>query len=137
MRRSVRDTPSRRFDPDDTRQRRAARCEGLATNGHHLSFELVTSTLYSFKEKTMGRPVVHWELMSKDPEKVSAFYERVFGWKIQHRPELNYRIVDTASQGGINGGIIKPPHPEPWPGNMTFYVDVEDLAEYRKKVLEA
>ena len=85
----------------------------------------------------MGRPVVHWELMSKDPEKVSAFYERVFGWKIQHRPELNYRIVDTASQGGINGGIIKPPHPEPWPGNMTFYVDVEDLAEYRKKVLEA
>ena len=30
----------------------------------------------------MGNPVVHWELMSKDPEKVSAFYEKVFSWKI-------------------------------------------------------
>ena len=27
----------------------------------------------------MGRPVVHWELMSKDPEKVSAFYEKIIG----------------------------------------------------------
>ena len=27
----------------------------------------------------MGRPVVHWELMSKDPAKVSAFYEKIFG----------------------------------------------------------
>ena len=26
----------------------------------------------------MGRPVVHWELMSKEPEKVSAFYEKIF-----------------------------------------------------------
>ena len=43
----------------------------------------------------MGSPVVHWELMSKDPAKVSAFYEKIFGWKIQHRPELNYRIVET------------------------------------------
>ena len=38
----------------------------------------------------MGRPVVHWELMSKDPAKVSAFYEQIFGWKIQHLPELSY-----------------------------------------------
>ena len=41
----------------------------------------------------MGSPVVHWELMSKDTAKVSAFYEKIFGWKIQHRPEMNYRIV--------------------------------------------
>ena len=30
----------------------------------------------------MGQPVVHWELMSKEPEKVAAFYERIFDWKI-------------------------------------------------------
>ncbi len=29
----------------------------------------------------MGRPVVHWELMSKEPAKVAAFYEKIFGWK--------------------------------------------------------
>jgi len=51
----------------------------------------------------MGRPVVHWELMSKDPAKVSAFYEKIFGWKITHMPEMNYRLVETGGQGGING----------------------------------
>src|SRR5262245_66482676 len=85
----------------------------------------------------MGNPVVHWELMSKDPVKVSAFYEQLFGWKIQHRPELNYRIVDTGGQGGINGGIVQPPHEGPWPGNMTAYILVDDLAAYRKRIVAA
>lgn len=31
----------------------------------------------------MGRPVVHWELLSKEPAKVADFYEKLFGWKIQ------------------------------------------------------
>ena len=85
----------------------------------------------------MGNPVVHWELLSKDPAKVASFYEQVFDWKIQHRPELNYRLVDTGGAGGINGGIMKPQHPEPWPGNMTVYIDVDDLAAYRKRVVQA
>ena len=85
----------------------------------------------------MGSPVVHWELMSKDPAKVSAFYEKIFGWKIQHRPEMNYRIVDTGGEGGINGGILKPEREGPWPGNMTLYIAVDDLAAYRKRVVEA
>ena len=85
----------------------------------------------------MGNPVVHWELMSKDPAKVSSFYGNIFGWKIQNRPEINYRMVDTGGQGGINGGILKPEREGPWPGNMTLYIDVDDLPEYRKKVLAA
>jgi len=85
----------------------------------------------------MGNPVVHWELMSKDPAKAAAFYEKLFGWKIQHRPELNYRIVDTGGEGGINGGIVKPDREEPWPGNMLCYILVDDLAEYRKKIVAA
>ena len=76
----------------------------------------------------MGNPVVHWELMSKDPARVAAFYERVFDWKIQHMPELNYRMVDTGGEGGINGGILKPQREGPWPGNMLFYINVDDLA---------
>jgi predicted enzyme related to lactoylglutathione lyase len=85
----------------------------------------------------MGQPVVHWELMSKDPAKVSAFYEKIFDWKIQHRPELNYRIVETGGKGGINGGILKPDREGPWPGNMTMYILVDDLAAYRKKIVAA
>ena len=89
----------------------------------------------------MGNPVVHWELMSKDPGKVSDFYAKLFGWKVKHMPEMNYRIVETGPHGkepvGINGGIVKPDREGPWPGNMLFYILVDDLAPYRKKIVAA
>jgi predicted enzyme related to lactoylglutathione lyase len=85
----------------------------------------------------MGNPVVHREMMSKEPAKVSAFYEKLFDWKIKHIPEMNYRMVETGGEGGINGGILKPDRDGPWPGNMLFYVSVDDLAAYRKKVVAA
>ncbi len=84
----------------------------------------------------MGRPVVHWEFWSKEPEKVSGFYADVFGWKIENIPEMNYRTVDTGGEGGINGGIMKP-KTGPWPGNMSFYIDVDDLDAYVKKIADA
>ena len=88
----------------------------------------------------MGNAVIHFELMSKEPEKVSAFYARIFDWKVTHHPEINYRIVETGAEGemhGINGGIVKPDQPGPWPGNMLFYILVDDLSAYRKKVVKA
>ena len=84
----------------------------------------------------MGNPVVHWELMSKDPAKVSDFYAKIFGWKVrQMGGPVDYRIVETGGNGGINGGIMKPEREGPWPGNMLFYIGVDDLAAYRKKVV--
>ena len=84
----------------------------------------------------MGRPVVHWEMMSKDPEKVADFYAKIFDWKISHFPQLNYRVAETG-EGGINGGIFKPDREGPWPGNLTMYVLVDDLAEYRNRIVAA
>lgn len=66
----------------------------------------------------MANPVVHFELMSKEPAKVADFYADVFGWKIDYRPEMNCRPVDTRSDMGIHGGIVKPDREGPWPGNM-------------------
>ena len=88
----------------------------------------------------MGNAVIHFELMSKEPEKVSTFYAKVFDWKINHVPEINYRVVETGAEGewhGINGGIVKPDQPGPWPGNMLCYILVDDLAAYRNKVVAA
>ena len=88
----------------------------------------------------MGNAVIHFELMSKEPEKVSGFYAKVFDWKVTHHPEINYRVVETGAEGemrGINGGIVKPDKPGPWPGNMLFYILVDDLAAYRRKVVAA
>ena len=84
----------------------------------------------------MGRPVVHWEFWSEDPAQMATFYRQVFDWSIQHIPELNYGLVDTGGTGGINGGIMKPQR-GPWPGKLTFYIDVDDLDAYARKIKEA
>lgn len=85
----------------------------------------------------MGNAVIHFELMSKEPEKVSAFYAKVFDWQVTHHPEINYRIVETGATEGINGGIVKPDREGPWPGKMLFYILVDDLAKYRKMIVAA
>jgi predicted enzyme related to lactoylglutathione lyase len=53
----------------------------------------------------MGQPVVHFELWSKDPDRISDFYSKVFDWQIQSMPEMSYHIVQTGGEGGINGGM--------------------------------
>jgi hypothetical protein len=89
----------------------------------------------------MGNPVVHFELMSKNPAKVADFYAELFGWKITDVPAMNYRMVDTGAQssgmGGINGGILKPEREGPRPAQLLFYVGVDDLAKYREKIVKA
>jgi len=84
----------------------------------------------------MGRPVVHWELWSKNPDKVSSFYKKVFDWSIRAIPEMKYTLVETGGEGGINGGIMTPQEGE-WPGNMAFYIDVDDLDAYAAKIKQA
>ena len=84
----------------------------------------------------MGRPVVHWEFWSEDPQRISDFYNKVFDWEVQHIPEMNYRLVKTGGEGGINGGIMKPQQ-GPWPGKLTFYIDVDDLDVYGDRIKEA
>ena len=84
----------------------------------------------------MGQPVVHWELWSEDPARVADFYEKVFAWNIRAIPELNYRLVETGGQGGINGGIMKP-QAGPWPAKLAFYIYVDDIDRYNEKVHQA
>ena len=84
----------------------------------------------------MGQPVVHWEFWTKEPEKVFEFYAKVFDWNIQHIPEMDYSMVETGGEEGINGGILTP-QVGAWPGNMTLYINVDDLAPYRDKIVAA
>ena len=84
----------------------------------------------------MGRPVVHWEFWSPDPSRVSEFYRKVFDWNIRTIPDLNYHLVETGGEGGINGGIMTPKQ-GPWPSNLALYIDVDDLAAYSARIREA
>src|SRR5215510_11283953 len=75
----------------------------------------------------MGRPVVHFEVMGKDGEKLRRFYAQLFDWAIDS-DTLGYGVVqrETNFEGvGISGGIGG--IPEGLPGHLTFYVEVPDV----------
>ncbi|MBI1187528.1 MAG: VOC family protein [Alphaproteobacteria bacterium] len=54
----------------------------------------------------MGR-VIHFEIHAADPERAAAFYTRVFGWRLQHVPALDYWLVQTGEGPGIDGGLMR------------------------------
>lgn len=84
----------------------------------------------------MGRPVVHWEFWSQDPDVLGRFYEAALDWKVEAIPDLDYHMVDTGGEGGINGGFMTPEE-GPWPGNMALYISVDELGPYRDRIREA
>jgi predicted enzyme related to lactoylglutathione lyase len=78
----------------------------------------------------MGQPVVHFEIMGTDGEKLRSFYGELFDWKIDANNPMNYGIVDrdgnvTSDGVGIGGGVGA--MPEGVPGHVTVYVEVPDV----------
>jgi predicted enzyme related to lactoylglutathione lyase len=76
------------------------------------------------EETVMADPVVHFEIIGKDPQKTQQFYSNLFGWNIDANNPYNYGMVDNGGKG-INGGVA---------GNdpsgdirTTLYVEVPDL----------
>ncbi len=82
----------------------------------------------------MQNPVMHFEMMTRRPKRLSAFYKKIFDWNINFIPNLDYHMVEPRSKLGIKGGIFQPKRSGRWPAKMTMYVAVEDLAPYRKKI---
>jgi predicted enzyme related to lactoylglutathione lyase len=54
--------------------------------------------------------VIHFEIPMNDPDRAVAFYQKVFGWKIEKWPgPMEYWMVYTGDEKepGINGGMMK------------------------------
>jgi predicted enzyme related to lactoylglutathione lyase len=79
----------------------------------------------------MGQPVMQWQILARDPSKEADFYSRLFGWTVNTNNALNYRMVDTASERGIDGGIW--PAPPDAHAGVTLYVEVDDVQAYVAK----
>jgi predicted enzyme related to lactoylglutathione lyase len=77
-------------------------------------------------------PVIHFEIVSRDASKLHSFYSDVFDWNIDANNPMNYGIVDNGGEG-INGGIGGPPD-DTYPGHVTFYISVPDLAATLRKI---
>jgi uncharacterized protein len=80
----------------------------------------------------MPDPVIHFEIVSKDADKLFTFYSDVFGWKIDADNEVGYGIVDNGGEG-INGGIGGVMDHD-YAGHVTFYISVSDPAATLQKI---
>ncbi len=83
-------------------------------------------------------PVVWFEIVGKDAKKLQNFYGKLFDWKINADNPMNYGMVDAVANGtevgkGSIGGGVGAAQPGA-PGYVTFYVQVNDLDAYLKKV---
>jgi predicted enzyme related to lactoylglutathione lyase len=71
-------------------------------------------------------PVVRFEVMGQDADKLRQFYGDLLGWQFEKVPAMPYsRIRDAEGVPGIPGAIGQtgPGHPN-W---MVFYSEVPDL----------
>ena len=91
-------------------------------------------------------PVVHFEMPYDDMNRMTAFYEKVFGWQPQMLgPEMgNYVIVSTSEldekthfpkkPGMINGGLFEKTKDNQYP---SVVIAVDDIKEAMKSVTDA
>ena len=89
----------------------------------------------------MGQPVVHFEIIGKDPRKLRGYYGALFGWEFDTSSPVaeevsepaNYGFVDhdttsdgTGIPGGVGGGTG-------YQGHVIFYVGVPDVEAALRK----
>jgi predicted enzyme related to lactoylglutathione lyase len=79
----------------------------------------------------MGQPVVHFEIIGLDGNKLRSYYSDLFGWQIDADNPMKYGVI--AREGNVNpegvgiGGGIGGPGPDGYPGHVTVYVEVPDV----------
>jgi predicted enzyme related to lactoylglutathione lyase len=78
----------------------------------------------------MGQPVVHFEVIGLDGDKLQNYYGELFGWEFDTDNDQGYGVVAREgavnSEGvGIGGGVAR--GPEGYDGHVTFYVEVPDV----------
>jgi predicted enzyme related to lactoylglutathione lyase len=87
----------------------------------------------------MGHPVVHFEVIGKDGDKLRSYYSSLFDWQFDTSNPMDYGVVDRADnltdEGvGIGGGVAT--GPADYRGHVTFYVQVPDVEATLAKAVE-
>ena len=82
----------------------------------------------------MPNPVVRWQILSPEPEKSAAFYQKLFAWRVSNANALGYREITTGVAGSIDGGVWPAP-----PAERSFaqlFIQVDDLDASLAKALK-
>ncbi len=82
----------------------------------------------------MGQPVVHFEIIGRDPARLRSYFGDLFGWEFDVGDTVteavsqpgNYGFVDRSTTGdeGINGGVGGG---EGYESRVLFYVSVPNV----------
>ena len=83
----------------------------------------------------MGQPVVHFEIIGQDPQKLRAYYGDLFGWEFDTSSPVSEAVSEPANYGfvnrsttaegvGIPGGVGGGAG---YTGHVIFYVGVPDV----------
>lgn len=88
-----------------------------------------------------GTPI-WYELMTADPDASKAFYDDVIGWTIEAQPsgEMDYRMIDSGSGGGMVGGVMRLTEAMQAGGakpTWLFYIGVNDVDASVEKIKAA
>jgi predicted enzyme related to lactoylglutathione lyase len=83
----------------------------------------------------MGNPVTHWQILSTQPDRLEAFYETLFGWRVSADNPLGYRTVDTQADAGIHGGIW-PVSPTEGRSLVQLFIRVDDVDACVRRAVE-
>ena len=88
-----------------------------------------------------GTPI-WYELMTADPDASKAFYDDVIGWTVEAQPsgEMDYRMIDSGSGGGLVGGVMRLTADMQSHGakpTWLFYIGVNDVDASVEKIKAA
>ena len=83
----------------------------------------------------MGQPIVHFEIIGRDPDRLRGYYAELFGWEYEVGDTVTASVSEPGSYGfidvntlsgasGVNGGVGGGRSHEP---AVLFYVGVDDV----------
>ena len=79
------------------------------------------------------RNVVHVEIPAANLESAGKFYSDLFGWKIQHMPEMNYTMWEAEDYTGGGFPEVSDEYPA---GQVLVYIDSDDIEADLKNVVK-
>lgn len=78
--------------------------------------------------------IVHIEFPAAETAQSTEFYSKLFGWQVQHHPEMSYPTF--AVEGGVGGGFPQVDGEMVQPGNVLVYVSTDDIEASLARVEE-
>lgn len=78
-----------------------------------------------------ARPVVHWEIEAKEPDRIRAFYAELFNWRIGDGPIMQIPAGVGGPEPGPAGHIRRSER-----SGVTLYVQVRDVGASLRRATE-